>query len=492
MSTSAAAIATTTTTTTLETIPEAASGAEASNSVETTTAVGSTTTTTGRNVGDDKNSNNKIKKRPRSDTETSTSAAEKSENTKKKSEYLASFTAASAPTLKPLLESSLYDMVQGLPRTEMKLIIEEAKQCEQALEEELELLKQALKEEQKKKSAENMEGTIKNESKDDTAAVDLMLESDVTPPDHYWTVSSLLGRLRHDLTTPLPPNSQLRLLRETPAAPPISKKRKSNSGGPVTSEDGTVSGRITPNFTGILGNSEISQFERLKQIQKHPDYKVQHETPDKLLAVWKKISTHRSSLVFRRPVNPKDAPGYSDRIHFPMDLSLIRKLIVNQTIRSYHDIAMRIHLIGHNCVKYNGRESDYALVTREFESYSAEFLMNATLNHGTSNAMPMPPNPMGRPAKKRSGTPTVFPSITTGPGMTSDTTGSKQNVVPSSSATSSAPLPPSNASGTEIPQNAINTLGVDTKETSTAFSTAPSNETKKNGTEESKNSVESK
>jgi hypothetical protein len=292
-------------------------------------------------------------------------------------------------------------MVDGLPRTEMKLIIEEARECEKTLEEELKLLRQALEQERiaKAKGEKNIDRSQLKEQKDWKSVVEIMLESEITPPDHYWSVSALLGRLRHDLKTPLPPNSQLRPLWDTP---PVFKKRKSHNGVVSTTDDGTVSGRSTPNFAGIINNGDISQFEQIKQIQHHPDYKVEHDNTDKLLTVWKRISTHRTSLVFRRPVNPKDAPGYSDRIHFPMDLSLIRKLIVNRTIRSYYHIAQRIHLIGHNCVKYNGRESDYALVTREFESCCAEYLINATLNHSNPNVFA---NPVGRPGKKRSETP---------------------------------------------------------------------------------------
>jgi hypothetical protein len=361
------------------------------------------------------------KKRPRSDTagydddDDETAAVNATmEKIAGKGGYSASVAAAASPSLQPLLKESLEDMLDGIPRKEMKMIVSEAKECEDALEKELEQLKIAL--EREIQAAEEADGEEKKKKatpvKDAvTLAVDIMLDSEVTPPDHYWTVSSLLGRLRHDLTTPLPPNSEIQVLREkagiqTVAPPPAQKKRKSSVGAATAATaatDVTASGRSTP--VNSAGSMNVSQFERLKQVREHPDYTVKHETTDRLMAVWKKISTHRSSLVFRRPVSDKDAPGYSDRIHFKMDLSLIRKLIVNGTIKSYSDLAQRIHLIAHNCVKYNGRESDYALVTREFESYAAEFLMTATHGHGNSNVVV--PNPVGRPGKKRVGTPTA-------------------------------------------------------------------------------------
>ena len=49
------------------------------------------------------------------------------------------------------------------------------------------------------------------------------------------------------------------------------------------------------------------------------------------------------------------APGYTERIGFPIDLSLIRKFIVSRVIKSYKDLHQRIALICHNCVKFNGR-----------------------------------------------------------------------------------------------------------------------------------------
>ena len=137
---------------------------------------------------------------------------------------------------------------------------------------------------------------------------------------------------------------------------------------------------------------EISHFKKLESLPNHAEYKRNHETPDKLLAVWKKLSTHRSSMVFRRPVNPKEAPGYTDRIRFPMDLSLIRKLIMSKHIQNYEGILKQVQLIAHNCVKYNGRESDYALVTREFESVATEYVWNAVMKDGRSsrNVSPVP------------------------------------------------------------------------------------------------------
>ena len=369
------------------------------------------------NDGIDTSKSSTSRKRPRSD-EGNTAAYGSNNND---NYYGSSVAVATNPALIPLLTDSLYGLLDGLPRKELRMIVSEAEECEKALEEELEELKNALKqfEQQKQTISETTTADTVNLS----PSVNIMLSSEITPPDHQWTLSALLGRLRHDMTTPLPPNSQLPSLREQAGLQSLvmPKKKRTNSviigppgpnnnaaGGAAGGDgSGMTSGRSTPNIS-----ADDSQFQRLAQIQNHPDYIIEHENTDRLLAVWRKISTHKSSLVFRRPVNPKDAPGYSERILFPMDLSLVRKLILAEKIRSYRDFAQRIHLIGHNCVKYNGRESDYALVTREFESYASEYIITAVYNH--HNPLPVSGSGnVGRPSKQSKQMRTTTPTNAT-------------------------------------------------------------------------------
>lgn len=60
-----------------------------------------------------------------------------------------------------------------------------------------------------------------------------------------------------------------------------------------------------------------------------------------------------------------------------MDLNLIRKKIAARMIKSYAELHQHIGLIAHNCMKYNGRESDYGVVTRDFEANADEFIQQA-------------------------------------------------------------------------------------------------------------------
>ena len=104
------------------------------------------------------------------------------------------------------------------------------------------------------------------------------------------------------------------------------------------------------------------------------------------------------------------APGYKERILFPLDLSLLRKMIVARMIKSFASLHQRVALICHNCVKFNGRyvvlticfvesclylsysnhylyfhlsthsESDYAVITRDFEDHVDDKVLEAVKN----------------------------------------------------------------------------------------------------------------
>ncbi len=84
-------------------------------------------------------------------------------------------------------------------------------------------------------------------------------------------------------------------------------------------------------------------------------------------------------------MNDRDAPGYSDRILFPMDLSLVRKMITSQQIQSLEDLHTKIALICHNCVKFNGGASDYGLVAKDFEAFVDDAII-AAVDNATSIA----------------------------------------------------------------------------------------------------------
>ncbi|KAL7519806.1 hypothetical protein ACHAWX_004562 [Stephanocyclus meneghinianus] len=181
--------------------------------------------------------------------------------------------------------------------------------------------------------------------------VDEMLATEFTPPDRYFTVSAVLGRLKDPMKLPLPPNTPV---------------------GAVGALGGEETELIRKRMKMMLDKQQA-----LLDLDKNEIYHREHSDNTVLLSLWKKISSHRTAMVFRKPVNPAEAPGYTERIGFPIDLSLIRKFIVSRLIKSFSSLHQRIGLICHNCVKFNGRESDYAILTREFEDLVDDKILEA-------------------------------------------------------------------------------------------------------------------
>jgi len=253
-----------------------------------------------------------------------------------------------------------------------------------------------------------------------TTADDILASKDLTPLDRYFTVSALLGRIRPPLDTPPPPHSSLAIARDRALLKAVeqsskkknsSKKMTASGGGGITSSGmdggddnsggggGLTTGCVVLN---VQHQKQLEKYRRLIRLRTHNEiytrrnamnnnnstssvlptssssssitantnyHPIVNTNTTALLALWKRISNHRTAAVFRRAVNAKEAPGYNDRIPFPIDLSLIKKMIACGQIQTFEELHQRIGLICHNCVKFNGRESDYALLTRDFESY---------------------------------------------------------------------------------------------------------------------------
>ncbi|GAX14418.1 hypothetical protein FisN_11Hu123 [Fistulifera solaris] len=237
-----------------------------------------------------------------------------------------------------LLPATLFRMTKGLPRRELNLMVVEATECEEQLQSDIALLEKAL------------------ESGETDEATNELLQNVLTPLDKYWTASSLLGRLRDDWTLP----SIL-----------------------VATEANESNENLNMLENQLRSPSSDRGAEKLIETLSNPIYTKEQPNTPILLGLWKKIYNHKASFVFKKPVRPEEAPGYIERIVFPMDLSMIRKLIVARTIKSYAELHQYIGLISHNCVKYNGRESEYGRVAREFEAAADELIRQAVENHGT-------------------------------------------------------------------------------------------------------------
>lgn len=268
----------------------------------------------------------------------------------------ATLTKADKAAIEKLIPATLFRLTDGLPIKELHQMVSEAKDCEAALEADILLLE---------KAADNSSELTEEE----TTLVNRLLAYELTPPDRFFSISALLGRMRDPLAPPLPPNSTVAAARAAAAAAQPLKKKKSTT---------PTGGTSTPTNSYHVDDEKTKALDRCRQLltlDSHPEFWRKHTDSAQLLAAWKRLSSHRTAAVFRRPVNPKEAPGYTDRILFPIDLSLIRKMIVASLIQSWADLQMRLQQICHNCVKFNGRTSDYAIVTRDFEAHVEEVIL---------------------------------------------------------------------------------------------------------------------
>ena len=309
--------------------------------------------------------------------------------------------------IKSVLPPTLSRLTECLPKAELDIIIREARACENALEREIELLEAeiGISEEQHQNNDDdggNSNNNNKNEKKrkaneelinspeglqEPSIAIPLLptpyqpgggtknylddvdgiLGTEFSPPDRYFTVSALLGRLRVPLKLPA-----------TTSAAAAARAAAATNNTTTT----TKSKKEEMEAEKKAKQTKLS-FERQQALLTLETNQVYHmDQPDTvaLLALWKRISSHRTATVFRKPVNPAEAPGYTDRIHFPIDLSLIRKMIVARMIKSFASLHRCVGLICHNCVKFNGRESDYAALTRDFEDNVDEKVLEAVRN----------------------------------------------------------------------------------------------------------------
>lgn len=239
-------------------------------------------------------------------------------------------------------------------------ILSEASECEHALEKEIAFLEAAVKEEGPifDQSNENLTSTAigvppeydpSSKGPNHLSSAKEILSTSLTPLDRYFTVSSLIGRLREPLDTPVVSY----LEEEVGNTSDISKKKTKSS-----------------NAAELNKQRVLRQYKKMAMLKTENEIYTQIQTDNTaLLALVKRISNHRTAAVFRRAVDPKEAPGYEDKILFPVDMTLIKKFVLCGHINTFEKLHQYIAMICHNCIKYNGRYSDYAAITKEFESY---------------------------------------------------------------------------------------------------------------------------
>jgi len=302
-----------------------------------------------------------------------------------------------------LIDPALLRLTEGLPRWELDLVVKEADECEKALLKEIDMLEQAAAAKRASMMSSNLDSQVADSVDAQTKAmaairaqheplvpfqyglgypfgnVEEILASEYSTVDRFLTLSSLLGRLFWP--TPLPDhhpamvalNEDLRTKKEKELKKHYQQQLQEKAAA-IQRQERLFNLVSHPNYTAPLATQEeIAAMQPLSAVSAG----TPAASPPTLMSLWKKINQHKTALVFRKPVSDKDAPGYSERILFPMDLSLIKKMISNGIIVSLEQFHRKIVLICHNCVKFNGSASDYGIIARDFERYAEDVLWNA-------------------------------------------------------------------------------------------------------------------
>ena len=304
-------------------------------------------------------------------------------------------------TSEGIVSETLDRLTRGIPKDELRLCISEANECETALQRDITLLEKALTAAGEESSSQD------KKNNDNDAAIEEMLASPFTPLDRFWTASALLGRLRG----PMAPPSLLQIRHPTTTTTATTNKQG-------TTKSTSPLPKNTP-----AGATTSPEAQNLLQLLSHPAY-TRTEPTATILACWKKIFTHRLAFAFKKPVKDEEAPGYSDRIRFPMDLSLIRKMIITRNIASFQQLHVQLALITHNCLKYNGRETDYGNLARDFEAMVDDTIRLAVMTAAAETA--------------KAGATASSGNITE-----NSSKGERPSVTLPSAATSTGPVPPS-------------------------------------------------
>ncbi|CAN0567001.1 unnamed protein product, partial [Ectocarpus sp. 12 AP-2014] len=95
------------------------------------------------------------------------------------------------------------------------------------------------------------------------------------------------------------------------------------------------------------------------------------------LEVWDRVYRHKFAIIFRKAVNPKDAPGYEEIIKEPMDLSLIRERIMSGALLSLDDMSRDLRVMCNNAMVFNGKDDPYFDYSKELRTYANEVIEEA-------------------------------------------------------------------------------------------------------------------
>ncbi len=174
-------------------------------------------------------------------------------------------------------------------------------------------------------------------------SADAMLATEFAPPDRYFTVSALMGRLRDPLKLPHPPNAA-RVLEGSGGVAGGGGRGSgavaNGNGGEseqerkkrrIALEKQQVSFHRHVRLCALILDSIMFEFfsfalsivrfppigfelfdynQALLLLDKNEAYHRKHPDTTALLQLWKRVTSHRTAAVFRKPVNPLEGMSF--------------------------------------------------------------------------------------------------------------------------------------------------------------------------------------
>ncbi|XP_053384151.1 uncharacterized protein LOC123536403 isoform X3 [Mercenaria mercenaria] len=100
----------------------------------------------------------------------------------------------------------------------------------------------------------------------------------------------------------------------------------------------------------------------------------EEEDYEALTKVINAMKYHKDCWPFLEPVTDEQAPGYSDVIKRPMDLSKIEEKVENREYRSTQHFLSDFRLMFNNCKRFNGQDSEFSDCARSMENMLKKYM----------------------------------------------------------------------------------------------------------------------
>ncbi|XP_072204679.1 bromodomain-containing protein 8-like [Excalfactoria chinensis] len=119
----------------------------------------------------------------------------------------------------------------------------------------------------------------------------------------------------------------------------------------VTNQDQDQDDRDSTSTDPMLGSTSPANTQLMQLSWDNP---MQHSHFKRtVLSIWKMIASHRCSGPFLKAVSEKQAPGYSEVVKRPMDLTSIKRGLAKGHIRSLAQFQCSLMLMFQNAIMYN-------------------------------------------------------------------------------------------------------------------------------------------